>query len=196
MNKPRLYLISGPSGSGKTTLCDRALATFPEHFSRVVTATTRAPRGGEQEGVDYFFLTPAEFELGIQEDRFYEWAKVHQNYYGVLKSEIRGKLDAGHNVLLNIDVQGAETIRKAAHNDPLLRGKVTSIFIRLPDETTLIERIEQRGKMDAPEIKKRIESMHAENKAIESFDYCIPTSSRDEDFEALCSIIQAQDFRT
>ena len=119
-----LIVVSGPAGSGKTTLCSRLTAAYPQAIRRVITCTTRAPRPGEVDGVDYHFLARAEFEKQIAAGVFLEHATVYGNSYGTLKSEVLSKLRAGHDALLAVDVQGAASIRTAAESDPCF----TSIF--------------------------------------------------------------------
>src|SRR5260221_14250718 len=116
---PLLILISAPSGGGKTTLCERLLAARPG-MSRAVTCTTRAPREGERDGVDYYFLNAESFLKRVQAGNFLEHATVYGNSYGILKSEVLGKMRQGQDVLLNVDVQGAATIRERALQDPEL----------------------------------------------------------------------------
>src|SRR5882757_9914245 len=110
ITSPLLILISAPSGGGKTTLCERLLAARPG-MSRAVTCTTRAPRRGEQDGVDYYFLNAGSFLKRVQAGNFLEHATVYGNSYGTLKSEVLGKMRQGQDVLLNVDVQGAASIR-------------------------------------------------------------------------------------
>ena len=105
-----LFIISGPAGSGKTTICDGLIEK--ESLQRIVTSTTRSPRQGEIDGLDYHFLTPDDFKTKIKEDAFYEYATVHNNYYGTQKLDIINPILAGQNLLLNIDVQGAKTIKE------------------------------------------------------------------------------------
>ena len=108
-SSPLLVVISAPSGGGKTTLCQQLLARRPE-MTRAVTCTTRPPRPGEKDGVDYYFLDAESFLKRVQAGNFLEHATVFGNSYGTLKSEVTGKLRAGRDVLLNIDVQGAGSI--------------------------------------------------------------------------------------
>src|SRR5512135_3339967 len=110
---PLLVLISAPSGGGKTTLCQQLLAARPQ-MTRAVTCTTRPPRAGERDGEDYYFLDPGSFLRGVQAGDFLEHATVHGNSYGTLKSEVRDKLAEGKDVLLNVDVQGAASLRQRA----------------------------------------------------------------------------------
>src|SRR5437879_11067691 len=111
-----LIVLSAPSGGGKTTLCQQLLAARPD-MKRAVTCTTRSPRPGEQEGVDYYFLDAATFLKRVQAGDFLEHATVYGNSYGTLRSEVLGKLRQGRDVVLNVDVQGAAAIRDKALAD-------------------------------------------------------------------------------
>src|SRR5438093_8568240 len=115
-----LIVISAPSGGGKTTVSHQILATNPNAV-RAITCTTRPPREGEQDGVDYYFLDAASFLKRVQAGHFLEHATVHGNSYGTLKSEVLGKLRQGKDVVLSVDVQGAATIRQQASEDPELK---------------------------------------------------------------------------
>src|ERR1043166_1154854 len=118
---PLLIVISAPSGGGETTLCRELLAARPDTLARAVPCTTRAPRDGEVEGVDYYFLDAAAFLKRVQAGHFLEHATVYGNSYGTLKSEVLSKLREGKDVLLNVDVQGAASIRVRAENDEELK---------------------------------------------------------------------------
>lgn len=179
-----LLIVSGPAGSGKTTVCDRMLAEEPG-VQRVVTSTTRPPRAGEQHRVDYYFFDHATFEAKVAAGDFYEWAHVHTNRYGTLKSEILDKLAAGKDLLLNIDVQGAATFRAAGQEDPLLQGKVVTVFIMPPDLAELEKRLRLRSTDDEAEIQRRLEVARSEIEQRDHYDHCILSGNRDEDFEAL-----------
>src|SRR5581483_10025731 len=124
---PLLVLISAPSGGGKTTLCQQLLVTRPD-MTRVITCTTRDPRPGEKDGVDYYFLDAASFLKRVQAGNFLEHATVFGNSYGTLKSEVLNKLRQGKDVLLNVDVQGAAAIRTQAESDPELKKALVQIF--------------------------------------------------------------------
>ena len=116
---PLLFLVSAPSGAGKTTVGLGLLDTVPS-LVRAVTCTTRAPRAGEVDGVDYHFLGRADFEARVGAGEFLENAQVYGNYYGTLRSEVVRRMEAGSDVLLSVDVQGAETLRGKAGSDPVL----------------------------------------------------------------------------
>src|SRR5436853_4605316 len=139
-NNGLLLLISGPSGAGKTTLFEHLLAANPGTI-RAITCTTRPPREGEKDGVDYYFLEAADFLKRVQAGNFLEHATVFGNSYGTLKSEVLNKLRQGNDVLLNIDVQGAASIRDKAESDEELRGSFVSIFLAPPTIAVLEERL-------------------------------------------------------
>lgn len=155
-----LYLVSGPSGSGKSTLCRRLAAEGEAEFS--VSCTTRQPRFGETHGKEYFFLTVAEFEQKVAAGEFLEHALVHENHYGTLRSEVVGRLAAGIDVVMDIDVQGAAQVRACA--DPAIRGALVDLFVMPPDEEELAARLRGRG-TDSDEVielrlRNAIDEMH------------------------------------
>src|SRR5262252_1571597 len=123
---PLLVLISAPSGGGKTTLCQQLLAARPQ-MTRAVTCTTRPPRKGERDGVDYYFLDAESFLKRVQAGNFLEHATVFGNSYGTLKGEVLGKLRQGKDTLLNVDVQGAAAIRERADEDPELKKSLVTV---------------------------------------------------------------------
>ena len=116
----------------------------------MVTATTRPPRNGEREGVDFFFLNPEAFEAKVRAGEFYEYAKVHTHRYGTLKIEIEKGLSSGIDLLLNIDVQGAASLRRAARDDSNLADRLVTLFVRLKNLKQAEERLLERGK-DSPD---------------------------------------------
>src|SRR5277367_3585651 len=141
---PLLILISAPSGGGKTTLCHQLLVARPD-MTRAITCTTREPRPGEKDGVDYHFFTAEEFLKRLQAGNFIEHATVYGNSYGILKSELLGKLREGKDVLLNVDVQGAATIREQAESEPELKRALVTIFLTPPTAAVLEQRLKRRG---------------------------------------------------
>lgn len=160
-----LYIISAPSGAGKSTLCNAILARFPKLvFS--ISHTTRSPRKGEQNGVDYYFISKEEFETGIKKEKWAEYAKVHDNYYGTSSKFLDKSLKAGCDALLDIDVQGARQI--------LLRyPEAITIFIMPPSINALKERLLKRG-TDSPEIiEKRLSNAKSEIAQRFSYKYLI-----------------------
>ncbi|MGC6424385.1 MAG: guanylate kinase [Lentimonas sp.] len=189
MNSGKLIIVSGPAGCGKTTVCDRMLAEVPT-IERVVTSTTRQPRGGEIDKVDYYFFDRDSFKAKIAVGAFYEYAQVHSNLYGTLKSEVQEKLKAGTDLLLNIDVQGAAQMRETAQNDPLLKGNLITVFIMPPSTEELEARLRGRGTDAEDEVQRRMKVAIEEMKQSEFYDETIVSGTRDEDFAALESVYQ------
>src|SRR5436305_3105118 len=142
---PLLVLLSAPSGGGKTTLCQQLLAARPD-MTRAVTCTTREPRPGEKDGVDYYFIDAGSFLKRVQAGNFLEHATVYGHSYGILKSEVLGKLRQAKDVLLSIDVQGAATIRERAEEDPELKRALLTIFLAPLSLDVLEKRLMKRGK--------------------------------------------------
>ena len=182
-----LLIVSGPAGSGKTTLCNRLQRSLAPHLQRVITATTRPPREGEKEGVDYYFIDEDTFETRVKAGAFYEWAKVHNHRYGTLKSEIQGKLAENIDLILSIDVQGATHFREAAKADADLARRLVTIFIQPRDLEQLKGRLRQRGSDDEDEIACRLKTAEHELEEGRYFDYRIVSGSREEDFTSLRS---------
>jgi guanylate kinase len=190
-----LVLISAPSGGGKTTLCQQLLAARPQ-MTRVVTCTTRAPRPGERDGVDYYFLDADSFLKRVHAGNFLEHATVHGNSYGTLKSEVLGKLRQGKDVLLNVDVQGAAAIRQKAQEDPELKCALFSVFLTPPSMTILEERLRRRG-TDAPAvIQKRLGVARQEIAQWKHFDYLLLSGSIAEDLRRMLAIVEAEKMRS
>ena len=154
-SNPLLVVISAPSGGGKTTLCHQILAARPD-MARAITCTTREPRGDEKDGEDYYFLDAGSFLKRVQAGNFLEHATVYGQSYGTLKSEVLGKLRAGKDVLLNIDVQGAAAVRKCAEEDPELKRALVTVFLTPATLTILEARLQKRGTDTPADIKKRL----------------------------------------
>jgi guanylate kinase len=149
-----LFIVSAPSGAGKSTLCNAARERFPD-LRYSISATARPPRPGEVHGRDYFFVSENEFKKGIEEGRWAEWAVVHGNYYGTPADFIRDTLAAGHDILLDIDVQGAEQLMDRFPDS-------VSFFIMPPSEAVLRDRLEKRGTDDPAVIRRRMENARKE----------------------------------
>lgn len=186
-----LIVVSGPAGSGKTTLCERMLAE-EEGLSRVITSTTRKPREGEKDHIDYHFLTLSEFQEKIESDAFYEYARVHDNLYGTLKNEVHEQLNSGMDLLLNIDVQGANSLRAKSSTDRLLKSRLVTVFIDPPGIGELERRLRGRATDDEDEIQRRLKVAVEEIKQRHHYDYCLESTSREEDFNKLQSIYRAE----
>src|SRR5690349_2208166 len=152
---PLLVLFSAPSGGGKTTLINALLQARPQ-MARAVTCTTRPPREGERDGIDYYFLDAASFLKRVQAGNFLEHATVYGNSYGTLKSEVLSKLRQGKDVLLSVDVQGAATIRDRAEEDPELQRALLTIFLAPASLDVLEKRLLKRGKDTKQVIQKRL----------------------------------------
>jgi len=191
MSSGLLLLVSGPAGSGKTTLCARLAEAHPGRIQRVVTCTTRAPRGGEQDGVDYHFLGRADFEAQVAAGVFLEHALVHGNLYGTRAADVLRRLDAGHDVLVNLDVQGAATIRAKARADARLATALVTVFVRVLDPVELRRRLSGRGTDAADEIERRIRVANEELRHAGEYDHIIESGSRDEDFARIESIYRS-----
>ena len=192
---PLLILISAPSGGGKTTLCHQLLASCPG-MTRAVTCTTRDPRPGEQDGVDYYFLDAASFLKRVQAGNFLEHATVYGHSYGTLKAEVLGKLRQGRDVLLSVDVQGAATIREKAQTDPELKQALVSIFLTPPSLAVLEERLRKRGTDSAAVIQKRLGVARQEITQWKHFDYLLMSDSIKEDLRRALAIVEAERMRS
>jgi guanylate kinase len=182
---PIILIISGPAGSGKTTLCERLLAEFPERVERVVTTTSRLPRPGERDGVDYHFLPAEAFEQRIQQGAFIEWAKVHGRYYGSQKDHVLEMLRSGRDLLLNIDVQGARSFLREPAITATLPGRLRTVFIKPASMQQIRERLQGRGADDEEEISRRLLTAAREIAVAGEFDHIIVSGTRDADYAAL-----------
>ena len=156
--KPLMIVVSAPSGAGKSTLCNRLVQDEPNIvFS--VSCTTRPPRGNEEDGVEYYFLTKKEFKQRIKNGEFLEYAKVHGNYYGTLEDTVLFAMQSGKHVILDIDVQGAAQIREALIRLPLnhpIRQGFLDIFISPPSLEELEHRLRGRATDSDKVIRERL----------------------------------------
>jgi guanylate kinase len=184
---PSLIVVSGPSGTGKSTVLQRVLACVPGlRFS--VSHTTRAPRPGEREAVDYYFVSPERFQRMIDGREFLEWATVHGNRYGTARAEEQHAQRDGVDLLLDLDVQGATQMR-ASHEDAV------SVFIFPPSYQALEERLRARG---TPEdfLRQRLAAASEEASLYTEYDYCLVNDDLDRTVGELVTIVHAARLRT
>lgn len=184
MDNGLLVVISGPSGAGKGTICKR-LRELMKDLKVSVSATTRQPRWGEIEGESYFFIDEEEFINKINNDEFLEYAKVYGNFYGTPKKEVFEQLEAGNDIILEIDIQGALQVKK---NYP--RG--VFIFILPPSITELKNRIEGRGTDSKEVILRRMESVYEELDYAFEYDYVVLNDEVEAAVEKIECIIKAE----
>ncbi|MBR0368088.1 MAG: guanylate kinase [Clostridia bacterium] len=161
----RLFVISGPAGVGKSEIVKTVLKKHPD-VSLSVSCTTRAPRPGEVDGVSYHFVSDARFDELVSQDAFYEWAHVHQNRYGTLKEVVRKELDAGRDLILEIDVQGC--LQAMAQDDT-----VTGIFVCPPSRENLEARLRNRGTETEESIRVRLNNVARECATAYKYHYII-----------------------
>lgn len=183
-----LFVISAPSGTGKSTLCGNLRAT-PD-FIYSVSCTTRPPRPGEADNVDYHFLSMEQFEARIKAGEMLEYAKVHQNFYGTLLQPVKDALQAGTDVLLDIDVQGASTIRSCG--DALIRSSLVDVFIMPPTLEELERRLRKRGTESEEQIKMRLDRGREEMRNWRLYRYTILSGSMEEDLTKFRAIMRAE----
>ncbi|HMU42955.1 MAG TPA: guanylate kinase [Ignavibacteriaceae bacterium] len=163
--KGKIIVIAAPSGAGKTTLVRSALAEFPQIvFS--ISATTRKKRANEKDGIDYFFITEEEFLNKIEKKQFVEWEKFYDYYYGTYKYFIDDNINSGKNILLEIDVKGALSIKK-------IYPEAYLIYIAPPSKEELINRLKKRQTETDQDLKKRIERIELELSMKDKFDYIL-----------------------
>ena len=191
---PLLVIVSAPSGGGKTTLCQRLLEARKD-MARAITCTTRDPRGKEQDGVDYYFLDAASFLKRVQAGNFLEHATVYGHSYGTLKSEVLLKLRQGQDVLLNIDVQGAATIRARAQEDEELKRALITVFLTPPSLNVLEERLRKRGTDSATVIQERLGVARHEIAQWKNFDYLLVSGTIEQDLKKMLTIVEAEKLR-
>ncbi|MGN0037562.1 MAG: guanylate kinase [Coriobacteriales bacterium] len=178
-----LFVISGPAGAGKGTLLGRAVQQLPRAWVSV-SATTRAPRGTEQDGVEYFFLKVEDFEQRIAQDGFIEYAQVHGNYYGTPLEPIRQHVEAGDAVFLEIDVQGAFQVLQKVPDAKL-------IFIAPPSMEVLEQRLRGRATDSEDSIRLRLANAAAELEASKRYDHVIVNDELERSTQELVQVIQS-----
>lgn len=181
--KESIFVISGPSGVGKGTIIARMLGQTPDIWESV-SATTRPPRQGEQEGISYFFMSKEGFESLIKQDGFIEYANVHGNYYGTPLAPVMEHIASGQKVILEIDVQGALQVKEKF---PELR----LVFIAPPSLEELERRIRGRGSEDDSQISTRMKNARKELDLAKEYDVVIVNEDVDQSVKELISVIEA-----
>ena len=184
---PVLLVLSGPSGVGKTTVAQRLLSRN-DHLARVVTCTTRAPREGEMNGVDYHFLGKVEFLRRVESEEFLEHAEVYGKLYGTMKSSVCEMLASGLDVLLVNDVQGAMAIRAMADQDIKLNEALTTVCLMTNGVNELRKRLKMRNEDDLEAIEERLAIAEAEMEQKDCFDHVVVSETKDADWKRLQAI--------
>jgi guanylate kinase len=181
MRHGNLIIVSGPSGAGKSALVGGVLPSL-DHIRFSISFTTREPRGTEKDGVEYYFLDRDAFQALIRDDALLEWAEVHDNYYGTSRKFVDDLLCKGEDVILDIDVQGAQTIR-------LKRPDTISVFVMPPSYKVLRERLERRRLDEGLVIKQRLKRACNEIRRYQEYDYLIVNQDLDDSIRELEAII-------
>ncbi len=179
-----LFIISAPSGSGKTTLINKLIDSLGG-LNRSISMTTRPPRSGERDGMEYIFMEKGEFLRRKKKNEFLEWAKVFEEYYGTPKKYIKHIIEKGHDAILNIDVQGAMKIKK-------LKMRSVYIFVAPPSMGMLKERLMDRSTDSKREISKRLKVAKKELAHLSKYDYVVVNNMLDSALESLRSIVIAE----
>jgi guanylate kinase len=179
-----LFVVSSPSGGGKGTLIQRVLKKVPK-LSYSVSFTTRGPRNGEVDGREYFFVTPEKFEQMIAADEFLEWAHVHSKMYGTARRQVSHEISAGRDIILEVDVQGAATVRSLVQD-------AVSIFILPPSFEVLRQRLLARGTDSPEELALRLRNAPAELKDYAAFQYVIINDDLERASEQMAAIVYAE----
>ena len=182
-----LFVVSSPSGGGKGTLIQRVLKRLPD-LSYSVSYTTRKPRNGEVDGREYFFVTREQFAQMVERNDFLEWAQVHSHLYGTSRSQVTRDVSLGRDIVLELDVQGASSIRN-------LISDAVSVFILPPSLEVLRERLIARGTDSPDDLEVRLRNAPEELKAYKSFDYVIINDDVELAAAKLLAIIEAERLR-
>lgn len=195
LHSPRLGIlavVSGPSGTGKTTLCRKVCDGVKAVFS--VSCTTRAPRPGEVDGKDYFFLQEDDFLARVDRGELFEYARVHNRWYGTLKSYVYDNLRRGVDVFMDIDVQGAAQVRGC--EDELVTRCLTDIFVMPPSLEELRQRLSGRNTESAEAFELRMRNAEAELQHWRDYRYCLVSDTRESDETRFKAIIQSERLRS
>jgi len=189
LNKGAILLISGPSGCGKSSLLKKVYKVLDNYYFSIST-TTRAPRDGEKDGVDYFFVSHEEFEKDINDGHFIEYAKVHSNYYGTSLKPVMSALEEKKLVIFDIDVQGHAIVREK------LNDVTTSVFITTPTLAELEKRLVLRDTDKQEVIQNRLQNAISEIENINKYDYLIVNDDLDKASKSLLSIAVVAQIKT
>ena len=184
-DKGKLVVVSGFSGAGKGTLMKALMEQYGEHYALSVSATTRDPRPGEKDGVDYFFMTTEKFKQMIGADELIEYAQYVKNYYGTPKAYVQQQLDLGKNVILEIEIQGAMQI-KAKNQEAVL------VFVTPPSFEELRNRLVGRGTETADVIESRLKRASEEAEGMPSYDYILVNDQVEDCVDRLHQIILSE----
>ena len=188
MNKKGILIIlSGFSGVGKGTVVKRLLSDY-DNYALSISATTRKPREGEEEGISYFFKSKEKFEKMIEEDAFIEYARYVENYYGTPKAYVQEQLDAGKDVILEIEIQGAAKVREKM-------PEAVSLFLVPPSFEELSRRLHGRGTDSEEKIQQRLETARQEAKEIVNYDYIVVNDTVDRAVGEILAILIAEGCR-
>lgn len=179
-----LIVVSAPSGAGKSTLCSRLLQELRSEVALSISTTSRPPRGAEQHGREYFFVSESDFQKQIGEDAFAEWAQVHGNYYGTSRKTLESFWSQGRHVLLDIDVQGAATLRKQ------YASRMISVFIAPPSFEVLEGRLRGRGTDSEATIQKRMKNAVEEMARKDEFDRVIVNDQFGDAYQQLKDVVK------
>ena len=187
-----LLLLSGPAGSGKSTLLRRALSE-DRNLVFSISCTTRSPREGETDDQDYHFLSDDEFSKRVENNEFLEHAEVHKWRYGTLSNAVVDILNKGKDVIMDIDVQGADQVR--ASKDPVISDALVDVFLTTSDTTELEKRLRGRDSEDEETFQLRMQTAVDEIKRWRDYTYCILSGNHEEDFKVLSSILVTERMR-
>lgn len=189
-----LVVVSGPSGVGKSTVVRRLFKIYPE-LEMSISSTTRPPRPGEEHGRHYFFVTQEEFDARVKQDQFLEWAKVHGSYYGTPRKFIEAELAKGRIVVLEVDVQGAASIKRVVEEGKL-KAAAVFVFLIPPSVDILAFRLKKRKTEDETVVNYRLRAAIAELQVMEKYDYIVVNDKVESASEKIKAIINVEKERT
>lgn len=184
-NKGFLLIVSGPSGAGKGTICNEIIKKYPEEYALSISATSRSPRGNEQNGKEYFFKSREEFEEMIENDMLLEYACYVGNYYGTPRKWVEDQLEKGVSVILEIDLQGGFQVSEKF-------SEVLTFFVMPPSRDELISRLRGRGTETEEQIQNRIARADEEVEFRDKYDYVITNEDVEKSVELLHNIVKSE----